>query len=157
MTFSTQHSTLADVSASARPQRERNDEALEVERRNRYDRGICRDCNRKRRPTGKLCTLCRRRIERNTERDPGKQARKGRMSIADSDASDLKLAVQAICAGAAQLGAVSGALTKFERQRVELEPLSQLLLGVKSAFEVAKRRGCVAEWLEAIRLSLARE
>lgn len=157
----TNNSTLADeiTTATGRLRRERDLEANELERVRRFDAGKCRDCNRKRRPTGKLCGHCRNRIEKNTPRDLGKQARRGRLSIQEADGQDLKLAVQAICQGASGLGEVSGRseLTKFERRRFESEPLSQLLLGVKSAFEIAKRRGQVDEWLEAIKASLSRE
>lgn len=157
----TSHSTLADeiTTATGRPARARDLEPAELERRARVEQGLCERCDRKRRATGKLCGHCRNRIERNTVRDAGKQARRGRLSISEADGQDLKLAVQAICAGASGLEAVSGrpAMSKFERQREEAEPLSQLLLGCKAAFEIAKRRGQVAEWLEAIKLSLSRE
>lgn len=158
--FST-NSTLADeITLNAGRQcRVRSSEPAEQERQARYDAGKCRDCERKRPATGKLCKWCRRRIERNTTRDASKQARRGRLSIGEADSQDARLMVQSICAGASGLETVAatGTLTRFERQRHELEPLSQLLLGVKSAFEIAKRRGQVDEWLEAIRLSLSRE
>lgn len=153
------NSSLADeiTLATSRTQRARTEEPHEIERARRVARGQCERCPRKRTKTGKLCTWCRRKIEANTVRDAAKQERRGRLSIAEADAQDLKLAVQAICAGTSGLAAMTPGLAKFERQRAEVEPLSQLLLAVKSAFEVAKRRGQVDEWLAAIRQSLARE
>lgn len=142
-----------------RPRRDRANEQNELERQARFDQGLCRDCDRKRRPTGKLCTWCRRRIESNTVRDAAAQPRKGRLSIGDCDKADARLAMRAFAAGFSGLDEVAARpdFNRNERKRFESEPLSQLLLGVKSAFEIAKRRGQVDEWLEAIRASLAKE
>lgn len=152
-------SSLAEETVSDRPRRERAGEAAELERQRRFEQGLCRDCDRKRPATGKLCKWCRRRIERNTVRDAEKQARRGRLSIRDCDQADAKLAMRAFAAGFSGLDAIAGRddLNRNERKRFELEPLSQLLLGVKSAFEIAKRRGEVDEWLEAIKASLSRD
>lgn len=160
MMFSTNRMLADEISANTdRSRRVRDQEANEQARSARYDAGKCRDCERPRPPTGELCRWCRRRIERNTNRDPGKQERRGRLTIEDADEADKKLAMRAFCKGFAGLEAASGRsdLNRNERKRLELEPLSQLLLGVKSAFEIARRRGAVDEWLEAIRASLSKD
>ena len=92
-------------------------------------------------------------------RDANKQTRKGRMTQGDCDLEDAKLAMRAFCAGFAGLDALTGhaALTRHERKQREGEPMSQLLLGIRSMFAIAKRRGLVDDWIDAIEQSLTKE
>ncbi len=89
-----QSSSLAEVAVSDRPARDRANEANEIERKQRYDAGLCRDCPRKRRPTGTLCGHCRNRIERNTVRDANKQPRKGPPGRAVELGMDASMAIR---------------------------------------------------------------
>lgn len=149
---------LAEAVVTDRPRRQRDTEPSEIARRERYEAGLCRGCNRKR-TKGAFCTQHHNEVERNTARDPGKQARKGRLTIGDCDGADAKLAMRAFCAGFAGLDEVAARpdFNRNERRRFEAEPLSQLLLGVRSAFAIAKRRGMVDDWLDAIEQSLTKE
>lgn len=150
--------TLAELASEHdRPKRERSDEQCEVDRRARFEQGICRKptCTRKR-TKGAFCTQHYRKTEANTNRYRG-NAKAGRRSISSMDADDRKIAMAAFLAGYGGLEAVAKRpeLSRFERASAELEPLSQILLCIKSSFEVAKRRGVADEWIDAIRLMLA--
>lgn len=162
-------SALAELAVSDRPRRDRANEAAEQRRRERQARGRCIDCGerpftllpsgRRRFKRTQRCDECRARVEANTARDPHKRERKGRLSIADCDRDDAKLAMRALCAGFAALDEISGRgdLTRNDRKRMECEPLSQVLLGVRSAFAIAKRRGIHEDWLDAIEQALTGE
>lgn len=165
-----QGSMLAEAIVSdERPRRDRANEPSEQERQARRAKGRCIDCGR--RPFNLLaggkrrwkrtqrCDECRKRVEANTERDPNKRARAGRLSIADCDRDDAKLAMRSMCAGFAALDEIAGRpdLSRNERKRFESEPMSQLLLAVRAACSMAQRRGMLDEWLDAIEQAFTKE
>ncbi len=146
-----------DGAMTARPRRDRANEASEQQRQSRFDAGVCRTCTCSRKRTkGAFCTQHYNEVTRNTKRFRG-TGRVGRMSIDEMDADDLRQAIRAICTGAAGLDALKGQthLNRRERQQAKAEPLAQISLAARYlVVGILKRNGLLEEYQECIEANL---